>query len=756
MADVTFDADFKVNLSDLKAGVVDAEKSFGEVARKAQEADKKIKTAFSGGTNELKKFSVAGISVGKIFSAGGALGIGIQLVNAAVQKGIKAWQEYRQSLKDAADASESFASINETLGLSFESNEKTLRNLTEAEKQRMQALGGAAEAQKDLDRELKEGFITQEEYDKSRLQNLQKIIMETGKLFDEEAKLKPDIELFNTKAVDRYNNKVAGIATSLSQAREEYTKLSETMGKADPLTNVSTDKERLAIEKQITDERQKQLAAHRAMLGQAQQLRDSYNGLLVEEAKLNERYFETEENKQKALLGALELERELFDINRARREAELKASQAYKDADSYFKNSMLGDLNAAMDIQDRIMKMEIDAQKLQVELGKADDAYDRGIERLKSAKGIYEIKKEINELYNINGAKVKDILEDEKYIYEFSKNQLTLEREKEKERSKLLDLMDAEQEEYYDMETQFLQGKLEAEYFRKIYDAKIEGVKELASAISEGVGYFSEFGQSILEMTNAIAQEQIQIIQDNLAKLMESLDEQRNRALEAAGFIATTSAEGLEESMQAAMDSGDERLIYLEKRRQEELKINKDFDAKERAEQEKAKREIAEIEYKQAMAQWTMQVAMVPAQIAAAIMQGFAQAGPFAGAVGAAVMATVGAAQLAALLSSMPRKQFAKGGAFVDGKQVFAQGGAFSQGVVSTPTDFSIGQMGEAGPEAIMPLAQTADGSLGIRAAGGGPDTIIVQSILDGQVIGETVVDLMNRGQLPPLNGSYQ
>jgi hypothetical protein len=44
----------------------------------------------------------------------------------------------------------------------------------------------------------------------------------------------------------------------------------------------------------------------------------------------------------------------------------------------------------------------------------------------------------------------------------------------------------------------------------------------------------------------------------------------------------------------------------------------------------------------------------------------------------------------------------------------YAQGGAFTNGIVSTPTAFNMGLMGEAGPEAIMPLVQTS-GGLGVR-----------------------------------------
>ncbi|PWE39618.1 phage tail tape measure protein [Pseudomonas prosekii] len=67
----------------------------------------------------------------------------------------------------------------------------------------------------------------------------------------------------------------------------------------------------------------------------------------------------------------------------------------------------------------------------------------------------------------------------------------------------------------------------------------------------------------------------------------------------------------------------------------------------------------------------------------------------------------------------------ANGGAWGAGVQLFANGGAFSNSVVSKPTAFGMsggqtGVMGEAGPEAIMPLTRTAGGQLGVRALGGG------------------------------------
>lgn len=66
---------------------------------------------------------------------------------------------------------------------------------------------------------------------------------------------------------------------------------------------------------------------------------------------------------------------------------------------------------------------------------------------------------------------------------------------------------------------------------------------------------------------------------------------------------------------------------------------------------------------------------------------------------------------------------FADGGAFNNGLQFFASGGVFTNQVVSRPTMFAhgggFGVMGEAGPEAIMPLTRAPNGKLGVAAQGG-------------------------------------
>jgi len=71
----------------------------------------------------------------------------------------------------------------------------------------------------------------------------------------------------------------------------------------------------------------------------------------------------------------------------------------------------------------------------------------------------------------------------------------------------------------------------------------------------------------------------------------------------------------------------------------------------------------------------------------------------------------------------------AMGGAFNRGIQAYANGGMFTNSIVNQPTFFraaqGLGVMGEAGPEAIMPLKRDSQGNLGVRTNQGNVEVVV-------------------------------
>ena len=97
----------------------------------------------------------------------------------------------------------------------------------------------------------------------------------------------------------------------------------------------------------------------------------------------------------------------------------------------------------------------------------------------------------------------------------------------------------------------------------------------------------------------------------------------------------------------------------------------------------------------------------------------------------------------------------ANGGAFDGGKKLFASGDVFNR-----PTDFTysggVGQLGEAGPEGVLPLRRNSAGQLGVMSSGGGGTTQVnnitvnVQGGKDpqqtGDIVAAAVVERISRG----------
>jgi len=101
---------------------------------------------------------------------------------------------------------------------------------------------------------------------------------------------------------------------------------------------------------------------------------------------------------------------------------------------------------------------------------------------------------------------------------------------------------------------------------------------------------------------------------------------------------------------------------------------------------------------------------------------------------------------------------YADGGVFTSGGvEEFANGGTFTNSVVNKPTMFAsggaLGVMGEAGPEAVMPLQRGSDGSLGVQMFGGASGGTVIHAPISiqndnrvtGAVSSADIVELQRR-----------
>lgn len=460
------------------------------------------------------------------------------------------------------------------------------------------------------------------------------------------------------------------------------------------------------------------------------------------------------------IIAAVSMQKELIDIQRQRAQAEIEASEEFKAASKADQEAILADFARVTE------GMKSEAEAAIAETGKARESL---------------LADQSDALAQIEIAKAQENKDTAKAIK--LENEL-IERQRQREKERLMATA-----EYLTASDE------ERDHILRNFDAITAGMKKMdtldvgkiAGDLSQIVSTVGSVADAMIAITDQMAQDQLASIEKTLEEqqalidaqleaTLAMLDKERNAALEAAGFIQATSEEGQAAAMEAAIASGDEKKIFLEKRRQEELKINQDFDAKEKAAQdkadadkkaaeEKAAREEAEIKYKAAMADWAMRMIMAPGQIAAGILSTIAQMGFPAAIAGIVAAGVTGAANIATLMATMPKKQaFKYGDVFAGGKNINFQGHPLkaysSGGVVDTPTMFPMsngttGLLGEAGPEAIMPLGRDSSGALGVNASGMGGGPMQGDVYIDGVKCGEVIWNAANHGQLGMLNEEY-
>ncbi|GBR75775.1 phage tail tape measure protein lambda [Candidatus Termititenax persephonae] len=296
----------------------------------------------------------------------------------------------------------------------------------------------------------------------------------------------------------------------------------------------------------------------------------------------------------------------------------------------------------------------------------------------------------------------------------------------------------------------------------------LDWTKENENAITASKDIFVAMVDLQTATMNRALEDQLAVVEETLAAQQEMLDaqyeitmskleEERQAALEAAGFVAATTEENLSAAMEAAIASGDEGVIYREKRRQEELKINQKYDKlekqaeldKEKAEkelQEQAAREKADLEYQMAMNTWEQQLIQAHLDLATGIIKSWAQGGGLIGGILAALTAAAGAIQIQTIQQSKPKQPAFAAGGVIGLPQTYSYANG---GIVDSPTPRGVDavQATLANREMILNDSQQANlfNAINSGAVNGGI-SLTLNTILDSEIIATRTIELVNNG----------
>jgi hypothetical protein len=177
------------------------------------------------------------------------------------------------------------------------------------------------------------------------------------------------------------------------------------------------------------------------------------------------------------------------------------------------------------------------------------------------------------------------------------------------------------------------------------------------------VSAFSDVASSMTEITRQQAADAMAEIDRMLEEVNLKIEEERTHALEAAGFIEATTSENMQTQIDAAIEANDEILQYQLERRQQEMAINEEYDAKALAAKKKAEHDKAEIEYQAAKSKYASDIVSAIVTGAMAITQAANNMWPLPAIPMMAAAGTVTTAQMGVILANPPKApKFATGG----------------------------------------------------------------------------------------------
>ncbi|MDR1952360.1 MAG: hypothetical protein LBQ37_02450 [Elusimicrobiota bacterium] len=217
----------------------------------------------------------------------------------------------------------------------------------------------------------------------------------------------------------------------------------------------------------------------------------------------------------------------------------------------------------------------------------------------------------------------------------------------------------------------------------KFYDAQKDGVKANEKGLKDwqvSLGKFTQYSQQVsssiisifetmAEVNRQNVEAQKELIDEMLEKDRERIEEQRQRALEEAGFAEAQRMETFDAQIASAREAGDEILAYQTSRRKQEKQINDQYDAQIKAAEKKAAKEKSDIEYKAAMEEWKLKIVQAINNMALAISMTLASA-PLPIALPLSIAAAAaGLVQINALQSNPPKPPAYETGGIVPGSQ---------------------------------------------------------------------------------------